>query len=128
MRKKTSTKLLLTTLAVSIIMSQLPVSAIAARREPPPEAFTVCVGKSEGAAVSITTPRNETLNATCRMFNGKLAAAPETPPEAFEACAGKSEGTPVTITTPENETISAICRMFNGKLAAAPDKGRPGQK
>ena len=46
------------------------------RRVPPPEAFQACVGKTEGAFVSFTT-RNETLTATCRMFDGKLAAAPE---------------------------------------------------
>ena len=67
--------ILLLSVAVTVIISQLPVAA-ATKREPPPEAFAACVGKSEGAAVSFTT-RNETLSAICRMFDGKLAAAPD---------------------------------------------------
>ncbi len=46
------------------------------RRIPPPEAFSACLGKADGATVSFTF-RNETLSATCRMFEGKLAAAPD---------------------------------------------------
>ena len=46
------------------------------RRVPPPEAFQACQGKTEGETVSFTT-RNETLSATCQMFDGKLAAAPD---------------------------------------------------
>jgi len=77
MNTKFTPKLFMATLVSSIIIHQLPVSAIATRREPSPEAFAACVGKCEGASVTITTPRKETLSATCRMFKGKLAAAPD---------------------------------------------------
>lgn len=50
--------------------------------KPPPEAFAVCKGKSEGDAVQFTTPRGDTLKGVCRQFEGVLAAMPErgTPP------------------------------------------------
>jgi len=76
MNAKFTPKLFLATLVASIIIPQLPVAAIATRREPPPEVFAACVGKSEGTAVSFTT-RNVTLSATCRMYGGKLAATPD---------------------------------------------------
>jgi hypothetical protein len=47
------------------------------RREPPPEAFTACQGKSEGDAVEVTTPDGKTLKAVCRQLNSKLAALPQ---------------------------------------------------
>jgi hypothetical protein len=46
------------------------------RREPPQEAFEACREKSEGDVVEVTTPRGETIKATCRQINGKLAAMP----------------------------------------------------
>jgi hypothetical protein len=49
------------------------------RRPPPPEAYKACQGKSEGAKVQMTTPRGETITATCRLLDGKLVAAPEPP-------------------------------------------------
>lgn len=54
-------------------------------RRPPQEAFDACNNRSEGETVTITTPRGETLTATCRRFQGQLAAVPQgapTPPEA----------------------------------------------
>lgn len=47
------------------------------RREPPQEAIDACKELSEGAAVEITTPRGDTLKATCRLVDGRLAAVPE---------------------------------------------------
>jgi hypothetical protein len=47
------------------------------KRTPPPEAFAACEGKKDGDRVSFTGARGETLSATCRMFDGKLAAAPD---------------------------------------------------
>ena len=44
---------------------------------PPPEAFAACKEKSEGDAVTITTPRGDTIKATCRKVDGQLAAVPE---------------------------------------------------
>lgn len=50
------------------------------RRTPPPEAFAACKGQSEGATVEITTPRGETIKATCKQLDGQLAAVPDGPP------------------------------------------------
>ena len=49
------------------------------RRKPPKEAFEACKGKSEGAAVEMTTPHG-TLKATCKNMEGKLVAVPEGAP------------------------------------------------
>ncbi len=45
------------------------------RRTPPEEAFTACEGRTEGALVTVETPRG-TLEATCRAVDGRLAALP----------------------------------------------------
>jgi len=49
-------------------------------RKPPQEAFDACKGKSAGDAVSITTPRGDTLTAVCRQLNGQLVAMPDKMP------------------------------------------------
>lgn len=50
----------------------------------PPDAFTACQNKAEGAAVTITMPDGKTLSATCRAVPGAsgsaLAAMPDQPP------------------------------------------------
>jgi hypothetical protein len=46
------------------------------RREPPQEALDACTGKSEGTAVEMTTPRGDTIKATCREIDGRLVAVP----------------------------------------------------
>lgn len=47
----------------------------------PPEAYTTCQGKAEGASVTITLPDGKTLSGTCKTVDGKLAALPSgTPP------------------------------------------------
>lgn len=43
---------------------------------PPPEAIAACKGKTEGATVSFTGRRGETLTGTCQTTNGVLAARP----------------------------------------------------
>jgi hypothetical protein len=45
--------------------------------KPPPEAITVCKGKSEGTAVQFTTLSGDTLKGVCKQFEGVLAAMPE---------------------------------------------------
>ena len=44
---------------------------------PPPGAIEVCKDKSEGTSVTFTTPRGETVKATCEQINGQLVAVPE---------------------------------------------------
>jgi len=47
-----------------------------ARREPPPEAFQACEGKTEGTTVTLTMPDGKTLQGTCRLWKGALVAMP----------------------------------------------------
>lgn len=44
---------------------------------PPPQAYEACKDKNEGDSVEIVTPRGETIKATCKQIDGKLAAMPE---------------------------------------------------
>ncbi|BFM11942.1 hypothetical protein R50072_20950 [Simiduia litorea] len=46
-------------------------------RQPPKEAITACESQPEGAAVSFTTPRGDTLSATCTLLDEQLVAVPE---------------------------------------------------
>jgi hypothetical protein len=48
---------------------------------PPPEAYEACKDKSEGTAVEMTTPRGDTIKATCKQINGQLVAVPEGGPQ-----------------------------------------------
>jgi hypothetical protein len=50
------------------------------RMGPPPEAIEACKNKSEGDSVTFTTPRGDSIKATCQKFNGQLAAVPQGPP------------------------------------------------
>ncbi|SFD99949.1 hypothetical protein [Paracidovorax konjaci] len=43
---------------------------------PPPEAYTACQGKTEGATVTLTMPDGKSLQGTCRTMNGTLVAMP----------------------------------------------------
>lgn len=52
---------------------------------PPAEAFTACAGKAEGASVTLTTPKGDSISATCTAIGGKLAARPDQRP-------GKGDG------------------------------------
>ncbi|MGB3072075.1 MAG: hypothetical protein WBC18_26265 [Ottowia sp.] len=49
---------------------------------PPPEAYTACEGKAEGASVTLTMPDGKTLAGTCRTLDGKLVAMPAKGPGA----------------------------------------------
>jgi hypothetical protein len=44
---------------------------------PPPEAVEACKNKSEGTVVEITTPRGDTIKATCQKIDGQMVAVPE---------------------------------------------------
>ena len=45
---------------------------------PPEEAFTACIGRTEGEAVSFDTPHGHTVKGRCEQFNdGRLFAIPE---------------------------------------------------
>lgn len=46
------------------------------KRTPPPEAYAACEGKAAGDSVTMTTPRGDTVTATCRELDGKLVATP----------------------------------------------------
>ena len=49
---------------------------------PPPEAYTACQGKTEGAAVTMTTPDGRQIAATCAKGpDGRLAARPNDMPK-----------------------------------------------
>ncbi|PJI98270.1 hypothetical protein CLU85_3084 [Acidovorax sp. 69] len=43
---------------------------------PPPEAYAVCKGKTEGASVTLTMPDGKALQGTCRTMGGTLVAMP----------------------------------------------------
>ena len=70
------------TLATTLVLAQP--NGRGAPPSPPPEAFTACQGKAEGATVTITLPDGKTLSATCRAVPGAsstaLAAMPDQPP------------------------------------------------
>ena len=40
------------------------------RGKPPAEAFEACEGKSEGDTVSITSPKGDSVEATCKTMRG----------------------------------------------------------
>ncbi|GAB2676956.1 hypothetical protein [Aliiglaciecola aliphaticivorans] len=45
--------------------------------KPPQEAIEACSGKSEGDEVSFSTPRGDTITATCQTMEDELVAVPE---------------------------------------------------
>jgi hypothetical protein len=63
------------TSAVVYAMDRLP--APGRHMGPPPEAVEACKDKSEGTVVEITTPRGDTIKATCKQIDGQLVAVPE---------------------------------------------------
>ncbi len=54
------------------------------KRTPPPEAISACSGKSEDDACSVTTPRGDTMEGTCR----------NTPDGEYFACIPKGHRPP----------------------------------
>ena len=89
-------------------------------------AVAACVNKTEGTAVKLTTPRGESLDATCTQSprTGQLQAMPNQKLERMrameQACEGKKAGDTVNITSPRNAstTIPATCEMRGDKLMA----------
>ena len=89
-------------------------------------AVAACVNKTKGTAVKLTTPRGESLDATCTQSprTGQLQAMPNQKLERMrameQACEGKKAGDTVNITSPRNAstTIPATCEMRGDKLMA----------
>ena len=80
MNKSAQALLLLTVLATAPAWGSTTVDARSGHRQPPPEAIEACRGLAEGAAVTITTPRGDTISATCKTMGSTLAAVPDGPP------------------------------------------------
>ncbi len=75
-------KAIIKTAVVVMMVVMLSATAYAKRgggREqgPPPEAIKACEGKQEGASVTFTGRRGESLSATCKMVDGQLVAVPQ---------------------------------------------------
>lgn len=51
------------------------------RQGPPPEAYTVCEGKSVGDTAEFESPRGDVVTGTCEQENDKLVLRPDNPPE-----------------------------------------------
>ncbi len=107
------------------------------RNGPPPEAFTACEGKSEGARTQFTSPRGEVITGTCKTADGRLVLRPDRapggnsqggrrgpPPEAYKACEGKSSGSTAQFINPRGETVTGKCESENGTLVLRPDNKR----
>ena len=106
------------------------------RPGPPPEAFRVCAGKSEGSMAQFTNPDGETITGTCRVADGRLVLRPDhprgnspgerrgPPPEAFSACVGKSAGSTAQFIGPRGETVKGTCEDEGGKLVLRPEHRR----
>jgi hypothetical protein len=47
------------------------------RRDPPPEAYKACEGKSPGSSAQFINPRGETVKGTCEEEDGKLVLRPD---------------------------------------------------
>ncbi len=94
-------------------------------------AVAACVNQTEGTAVKLTTPRGESMDATCTPSprTGELRAMPNQMLERMrameQACVGKQVGDNVSITSPRDnsKTMNATCQMRGDKLMA--DVGKP---
>jgi len=75
--------IVLATLFVAFTATQV-VAEDKGRRGPPPEAFEICEGKSEGDSVSFTTPKGDSVAATCQLKREKLVAVPDNMPDKKE--------------------------------------------
>ena len=76
--------LALSALAAGAVAQQPPSGGPGGGRPmgPPPEAYTACQGKTEGASVTITTPDGKQMAATCvKGLDGRLAARPNDMPK-----------------------------------------------
>ncbi|MFT3814384.1 MAG: hypothetical protein QM740_13560 [Acidovorax sp.] len=70
------------TLTAALAMTAAQAQPFGAPRGLPPEAYTACQGKAEGASVTITLPDGKTMDGTCKAVDGKLAALPSGAPPA----------------------------------------------
>ena len=52
--------------------------------KPPQEAIEACANSAENTQVSFETPRGDSIEATCQLFNGELVAVPDNPPEDMQ--------------------------------------------
>ena len=82
--KKTNCALfsLLAMLAPALVWASIGMKEPGGRREPPKEAIDACREKSGGDVVEVTTKNGQTIKATCRQIDEKLASMPdrESPP------------------------------------------------
>jgi len=106
------------------------------RRGPPPEAFTVCEGKSSGDTAQLETRNGKTLAGICEelggMNAGKLVLRPNrkgqdgkrrTPPqEAFAACTDKDEGDTSQFENRKGKILKGTCENANGQLVLRPER------
>jgi hypothetical protein len=77
------TILLTTLVAATIVMANQNSNERGGQREmrePPQEAISICEGQSEGNSCSVTSPRGDTLEGTCK----------NTPDEKYFACIPKN--------------------------------------
>lgn len=94
-------------------------------------AIDACVNQAEGSAVTLKTPRGETIEAICAPspLDGQLQAMPKPMLEHIRAmeqiCVGKKAGDSVTVPNPRNAnaSINATCELRSGKLM--PNMGKP---
>jgi hypothetical protein len=88
------------------------------------EAIDACEGKQAGAAVSLTGPGGQTLEAVCTLRPAVLLAMPkqhlERQAQAKAACAGLNEGASAVLSTPDGRNIAAQCQSRDGELVAVP--------
>ncbi|WP_342805117.1 hypothetical protein [Alteromonas sp. M12] len=76
MQKSVMTLLILSSVLVSPLTLAKP-DREGRGGKPPQEAIEVCEGKSEGDEVSFSTPRGDTITATCQIMQDELVAVPE---------------------------------------------------
>ncbi|MGI2171861.1 hypothetical protein ACROAE_17005 [Shewanella sp. MF05960] len=70
----------ITLLTLSLVVSAA-VFANPPGRKPPQEAIDACASSSENSQVSFENRRGDTLEATCKMIDGKLVAVPDNAPD-----------------------------------------------
>ena len=139
--KNTSIVIPLLGLLIAVIGFGTDASSQETRRRhngPPPEAFTVCEGKSAGDAAEFVSPHGDTVSGTCEKEGDQLVLRPDRakmrtggrhqgpPPEAYSACEGKSDGDEAQFVSPQGETVSGTCEQEGDRLVLRPDRA-PGE-
>lgn len=89
-------------------------------------AEAACEGKAVGAAVTLTGPDEQTIDAICSQRPARLIAVPKVQLErlaqATAACNGLSEGAAAVLTTKDGRTLAAQCHKRDGTLIAVPNE------